>query len=88
MKSLYIERVTIVKQIEAVIGTSIVPQTVHEVRDVAPKKMMMCVSFMLPSTIAYSSSSPSTDNKRKSHTDKSPQDDDNASNEEAKKHNT
>eukprot|EP01114_Cavostelium_apophysatum_P017383 TRINITY_DN5156_c0_g1_i1.p2 TRINITY_DN5156_c0_g1~~TRINITY_DN5156_c0_g1_i1.p2 ORF type:complete len:205 (-),score=48.81 TRINITY_DN5156_c0_g1_i1:5-619(-) len=38
----------IVKRIEGILGTKIAPLEVYEVRDVAPKKIMLCVTFVMP----------------------------------------
>jgi len=46
-------KLDMVKRIENILGTKIVPNIVHDVRDVAPKKFMICVSFKLPENIAY-----------------------------------
>ncbi|CAK4086804.1 unnamed protein product [Aphanomyces euteiches] len=39
---------------EAILGAPLEKVTVYHVRDVAPKKLMMCISFQLPAAAAYS----------------------------------
>ncbi|KAF0691346.1 Aste57867_17402 [Aphanomyces stellatus] len=39
---------------EAILGAKLDVVTVHHVRDVAPKKLMMCITFKLPAAAAFS----------------------------------
>ncbi|RHY32561.1 hypothetical protein DYB32_002433 [Aphanomyces invadans] len=39
---------------ETILGAKLEEFSVHHVRDVAPKKLMMCISFKLPAAAAYS----------------------------------
>jgi len=43
----------VLQRIEQTIGATLEQKTIVRVRDVAPKKEMMCVSFRLPTSVAY-----------------------------------
>ena len=58
------------KQVEERLGSSLTSQcTIHCVRDVAPKKVMVCVSFKLPTSVAFADAGPKTDTESKRHRD-------------------
>jgi hypothetical protein len=44
----------VVKRIEAALGGALdAPPSIHYVRDVAPNKIMLCVSFKVPAAVAF-----------------------------------
>jgi hypothetical protein len=44
----------VIKRVEAALGGPLdAPPTIHCVRDVAPKKIMLCVSFRVPRAVAF-----------------------------------
>lgn len=54
------------KQVEERLGSSLTSQcTIHCVRDVAPKKVMVCVSFKLPTSVAFAHGGPKSDTESK-----------------------
>ena len=58
------------KQVEERLGSSLTSQcTIHCVRDVAPKKVMVCVSFKLPTSVAFADAGPKSDTESKRHRD-------------------
>lgn len=58
------------KQVEERLGSSLTSQcTIHCVRDVAPKKVMVCVSFKLPTSVAFAGAGPKTDTESKQRRD-------------------
>ena len=58
------------KQVEERLGSSLTSQcTTHCVRDVAPKKVMVCVSFKLPTSVAFADASIKSDTESKRHRD-------------------
>ena len=58
------------KQVEERLGSSLTSQcTTHCVRDVAPKKVMVCVSFKLPTSVAFADAGSKSDTESKRHRD-------------------
>ena len=54
------------KQVEERLGSSLTSHcTIHCVRDVAPKKVMVCVSFKLPTSVAFADAGPKSDTESK-----------------------
>lgn len=44
----------VIKRVESALGGPLdEPPTIHSVRDVAPKKIMLCVSFRVPRAVAF-----------------------------------
>ena len=49
-------------RVEAILGQSLVSPEIHDVRDVAPNKEMMCISFLMPSSVLFASPEVEVDN--------------------------